>query len=290
MRDQNEITLTLVTMEPLISNTVLCFTPISNPRNLIIFNGFSTLCSSFPFILHKNLTHNQVCLQFCHRSAMSSSFRLHCKDNRRGGYPISVSSAYEILGVSPYCSFAQLKSAFRSKVKQYHPDVSKDVENSDAMIRQVITAYEIITKNPQFNDIDRDELSTVDPFDEPECEALDIFINETRCIGKGCPSSCVKAVPNTFSFDSWTGTARATIQGQGNDYGIQNAVSGCPRNCIHYVTPSQRIILEELLNSILESVVGTTAEADILYSLITKAKFENSRYQKPKKKIPNVDW
>ncbi|RZC89867.1 hypothetical protein C5167_035862 [Papaver somniferum] len=206
------------------------------------------------------------------------------KGNGRGEYPLSLSSAYEILGVSPYCTFAELKSAFRSKVKQYHPDVSKDVDNSDDMIRQVITAYEIISKNPGFNNIDRDELSDVDPFDEPECEALDIFINETLCIGKGCPSSCVKAVPSAFSFDSWTGTARATVQGQGNDYRIQIAVSGCPRKCIHYVTPSQRIILEELLSSILESPVGTTAEADILYSLITKAKFENSRYQKPKKK------
>ncbi|KAI3973387.1 hypothetical protein MKW92_050498 [Papaver armeniacum] len=274
-------------MEPLISKTALYSAPVSNPKPLIsncAFNGFSTLGSSFPFNLNKYLTHNQICLQSCQRSTVPSSFMLHCKGNGRGEYPLSLSSAYEILGVSSNCSSAQLKSAFRLKVKQYHPDVSKDVENSDDMIRQVITAYEIISKNPRFNDIDRDELRNVDPFDEPECEALDVFVNETLCIGKGCPSSCVKAAPNAFSFDSWTGTARATIQGQGNDYGIQNAVNGCPRNCIHYVTPSQRIILEELLSSILESPVGTTAEADILYSLITKAKFENSRYQKPKKK------
>ncbi|XP_026456552.1 chaperone protein dnaJ C76, chloroplastic-like [Papaver somniferum] len=280
---QNEII-----MEPLISKSALYSAAVSNPNPLIsnyAFNGFATtLCSSFPLNLNRNLARNQICLKSCGRSGMLSSFTLHCKEIGRGEYPLSLSSAYEILGVSPYCTFAELKSAFRSKVKQYHPDVSKDVENSDDMIRQVITAYEIISKNPRFNDIDRDKLSNVDPFDEPECEALDIFINETLCIGKGCPSSCVKAAPNAFSFDSWTGTARATIQGQGNDYGIQNAVSGCPRNCIHYVTPSQRIILEELLNSILESPVVATAEADILYSLITKAKFENSRYQKPKKK------
>ncbi|MCL7021761.1 hypothetical protein MKW94_026657 [Papaver nudicaule] len=268
-------------MEPLVlRNTTLCFAPIS--KTLISSNniskGFSTLFSSFPFISNKSLAHNQICLQSCH-----PSFTLHCKDNGRGEYPLSVSSAYEILGVSPDCSLLELKSAFRSKVKQYHPDVSKDAQNSDAMIRQVISAYEIISKNPQFSDTDRDD-SGVDPFDEPECEALDIFVNETLCIGKGCPFSCVKAMPNAFSFDKWTGTARATIQGQGNDYGIQNAVSGCPRNCIHFVTPSQRIILEELLNSIMESPVDATAEANILYSLITKAKFENSRYQKPKEK------
>jgi carbamoyl-phosphate synthase small subunit len=38
----------------------------------------------------------------------------------------------------------------------------------------------------------------------------------------------------------------------------------------------------------------TSAEADLLYSLIIKAKFENNRYQKPKKKTKfstqHVDW
>lgn len=36
--------------------------------------------------------------------------------------------------------------------------------------------------------------------------------------------------------------------GHGEDYRVQSAVNQCPRNCIHYVTPSQRIILEELLD------------------------------------------
>lgn len=25
----------------------------------------------------------------------------------------------------------------------------------------------------------------VDPFDDPECEAFDIFVNEVQCVGKG---------------------------------------------------------------------------------------------------------
>lgn len=27
----------------------------------------------------------------------------------------------------------------------------------------------------------------LDPFDEPECEAFDLFVNQTVCIGKGTP-------------------------------------------------------------------------------------------------------
>lgn len=39
-----------------------------------------------------------------------------------------------------------------------------------------------------------------------------------------------------------------TVLGHGEDYQVQLAVGQCPRSCIHYVTPSQRIILEELLD------------------------------------------
>ncbi|KAJ6434428.1 hypothetical protein OIU84_018025 [Salix udensis] len=40
------------------------------------------------------------------------------------------------------------------------------------------------------------------------------------------------------------------IAGHGEDYQVQLAVGQCPRSCIHYVTPSQRVILEEFLDSI----------------------------------------
>ena len=46
--------------------------------------------------------------------------------------------------------------------------------------------------------------------------------------------------------------------------------------------------------SILNVPFDISAEADLLYSLIVKAKFENNRYQKPKKQAKtsteNVDW
>ncbi|KAK3441489.1 hypothetical protein EUGRSUZ_B01873 [Eucalyptus grandis] len=80
----------------------------------------------------------------------------------------------------------------------------------------------------------------------------------------------------------------------GDDYQVQVAVGQCPRNCIHYVTPSQRIILEELLDSVMDVPYDTSAEADLLYSLIVKAKFENNRFRKPKKQpkssTNHVDW
>ncbi|XP_034706098.1 uncharacterized protein LOC117929796 isoform X2 [Vitis riparia] len=159
------------------------------------------------------------------------------------------------------------------------------------MIRLVIQAYELLSCCSRSEIIERECL---DPFDEPECEAFDLFVNEVLCVGKGCPYSCVNRAPHAFTFVSSTGTARATSQGHGEDYQVQLAVGQCPRSCIHYVTPSQRIVLEELLDSILDTPYDTSAEADLLYSLIVKARFENNRYQKPKKQpkgsTQHVDW
>ncbi|CAA7015834.1 unnamed protein product [Microthlaspi erraticum] len=205
--------------------------------------------------------------------------------------PLSSSSPYSILGVDPSCSSSELKAAFRAKVKQYHPDVNREGSSSDIMIRRIIQAYEMLTSYSRSEII---EGECLDPFDHPECEALDVFVNEVLCVGKRCSYPCFKTAPQVFSCAS-TGTARAMSQGNDEDYRVQTAVNQCPRNCIHYVTPSQRIILEELLDSVLDKPYDCSAEAELLYALIVKAQFENNRYQKPKKKQPesstkHVDW
>ncbi|XP_075511211.1 uncharacterized protein LOC142547040 [Primulina tabacum] len=206
--------------------------------------------------------------------------------------PVTASMAYAILGTEPHCSPAQLKAAFRIKVKQFHPDVMRDGRNSDTMIRRVIQAYEILSNYSRSEIIERE---CMDPFNQPESEAIDLFVNEVLCIGKGCPYSCVNSAPHAFKFSSLSGSASAASQGHGEDYQVRVAVGQCPRSCIHYVTPSQRIILEELLSGIIGMPYDTSAEADLMYSLIVKAKYENNRYTSPKKKNKNVsnkhvDW
>lgn len=216
--------------------------------------------------------------------------KLRASCSLRDDGPLSTAAAYAVLGVDPHCSAADMKAAFRAKVKQFHPDLN-NTTRSDAMIRRVIEAYRILSNCTPSQLIERECL---DPFDTPESEAFDLFVNQLFCVGKACSSSCVKRAPHAFTYDASTGTARASSQGHGDDYQVQCAVGQCPRSCIHYVTPSQRILLEELLDSILEAPYDTSAEADLLYSLITKAKFENNRYQKPKKQpkasSQHVDW
>ncbi|XP_077242363.1 chaperone DnaJ-domain superfamily protein [Tasmannia lanceolata] len=203
---------------------------------------------------------------------------------------ISTASPYDVLGVLPSCSLTDLKQAFRARVKEFHPDVCKDARGSNAMIRRVIQAYEVLSK---YHGSETTERESSDPFEEPECEAFDLFVNQALCVGKGCPYSCVKRAPHAFSFDSLNDTARAISQGHDEDYQIQFAVGQCPRSCIYYVTPSQRVILEELLDSVMNFPYNS-ADASLLYSLLAKAKFENNRYQKPKKQpkvsTQHVDW
>ncbi|EES18189.1 hypothetical protein BDA96_09G135800 [Sorghum bicolor] len=199
---------------------------------------------------------------------------------------------FQILGLDATTAFysaAQLKAAFRARVKEFHPDVCKDPENADLIMRRVIEAYQMLSGNQEM----MVERNNVDPFDEPECEARDIFVNELLCIGTGCPYSCVKRAPHVFSFSDDIGTARAISQGNGEDDLVQLAVGQCPRKCIYYVTPCQRTILEDVLASVLMPPYDI-AEAAVLDSLLSKAKFENNRYRKPKRGAKSssdyVDW
>lgn len=41
--------------------------------------------------------------------------------------------------------------------------------------------------------------NNVDPFDEPECEARDIFVNELLCIGTGT-CACIASVAKDEGF------------------------------------------------------------------------------------------
>uniref|UniRef100_A0ACD5U3P9 Uncharacterized protein n=1 Tax=Avena sativa TaxID=4498 RepID=A0ACD5U3P9_AVESA len=204
-----------------------------------------------------------------------------------------LATPFQILGLDASAGYsysaAQLKAAFRARVKEFHPDVCKDTENADLVMRRVLEAYEILSGNQGM----MVERNNIDPFDEPECEACDIFVNELLCIGSGCPYSCVKRAPHAFAYADDIGTARAISQGNGDNYLVQLAVGQCPRKCIYYVTPCQRTILEEVLASVLMTP-HDLSEAEVLYSLTSKATFVNNRYTRPKGETKSsfdyVDW
>lgn len=62
------------------------------------------------------------------------------------GFPehsFAIMNPYEILGVSPHASQAEIKSAYRKLVKQCHPDVNKN--HHEDLIKQLNEAYDILS-------------------------------------------------------------------------------------------------------------------------------------------------
>ena len=52
---------------------------------------------------------------------------------------------YEVLGVSKNSSEAEIKSAFRKKAKEFHPDLNKDNPDAEAKFKEVQEAYSVLS-------------------------------------------------------------------------------------------------------------------------------------------------
>ncbi len=51
---------------------------------------------------------------------------------------------YEILGVDKTASEKEIKKAYRSKAKSYHPDVSNDIKAEEKM-KEINNAYDVLS-------------------------------------------------------------------------------------------------------------------------------------------------
>ena len=54
---------------------------------------------------------------------------------------------YEVLGISKGASDAEIKKAYRSLAKKYHPDVNKEA-GAEAKFKEINEAYEVLS-DPQ---------------------------------------------------------------------------------------------------------------------------------------------
>ncbi|MCY4614370.1 MAG: DnaJ domain-containing protein [Nitrospira sp.] len=55
---------------------------------------------------------------------------------------------YAILEVTPQASNKEIKRAYRRKVKKYHPDLNKQNNHAERIVREINAAYEILS-NPE---------------------------------------------------------------------------------------------------------------------------------------------
>jgi curved DNA-binding protein len=62
--------------------------------------------------------------------------------------PVEFKDYYKILGVSRIASEQEIKKAFRSLARQYHPDVAKDKKTAEEKFKEINEAYEVLG-NPE---------------------------------------------------------------------------------------------------------------------------------------------
>lgn len=61
-----------------------------------------------------------------------------------------ISDPYKVLGVSPNASDEEIKKAYRTLAKKYHPDINPGDKNAERRMNEINAAYDQI-KNPQHN-------------------------------------------------------------------------------------------------------------------------------------------
>ena len=70
---------------------------------------------------------------------------------------------YEVLGVSKNASEDDIKKAYRSLAKKYHPDLNPDDKEAETKFKEVNEAYEILSDPDKKSKYDRFGHAGVDP-------------------------------------------------------------------------------------------------------------------------------
>lgn len=224
---------------------------------------------------------------------------------------------------------ADVKAAYRARMKRYHPDVYNGDGDAEAMSRRVLAAYAAVlgdeatesrsSRRPSDAFVSSSSSSDVppwssddaDPFESPEGPADVAFVDPFLCRGRACPPYCCCVERHPAGFE-WTrdGVARFTRDAaswgelvredaERAAYDMHLAVGQCPTEAIAWVTPRQCEALEALVDEATATgAVAGDAEGAAwrLRELLAKAAFENGRAaapamrRRPKRSGRWVDW
>lgn len=177
---------------------------------------------------------------------------------------------YSLLGVPPSASEKEIKQAYYTIMRDYHPDVSTDEEATDFCIflNEIYETLSDPEKRAAYDEIAGFSTESINPFNDDTYKRDQAFVDEFTCIGcKNCCNVC----PKTFGIEDMFGRARVMQQKGDEENKIQEAIDTCPVNCIHWVSAPQLSLLETEMMKIERVAVwvlmnGTSVAGDVFQS------------------------
>ena len=183
----------------------------------------------------------------------------------RGG----VVDYYAILNVGRLASRDEVKKAYKSLAREWHPDVGTrgEVEERESFAMLLNEAYATLSHQASraaldvlLREADREEDDMSDGFNGEASSRWDgrmcatstdasraVFVNEAACIG--C-RLCASVASETFAIESEHGRARAVSQWSDDKDAIQDAMDSCPVDCIYWVSRDQLPFLEHVMRKL----------------------------------------
>ncbi|XP_062105834.1 chaperone protein dnaJ C76, chloroplastic [Humulus lupulus] len=190
---------------------------------------------------------------------------------------------YEVLGLLPDATPAQIKKAYYNCMKACHPDLSgNDVETNNfcMFINEVYGVLSDPVQRMIYDEIHGYALTAMNPFFDDSSTKDHAFVDEFSCIG--C-KNCANVAPDVFGIEDDFGRARVYNQ-CGNVELVQQAIESCPVDCIHWTSAAQLSLLEDEMRRV-ERVNVALMLSGMGLSSIDVFRMASSRWNKRQAKV-----
>ncbi|XP_024025126.1 chaperone protein dnaJ C76, chloroplastic [Morus notabilis] len=190
---------------------------------------------------------------------------------------------YEVLGLLPDATPAQIKKGYYNCMKACHPDLSGNDPETNNFCMFINEVYAVLSDPVQrmiYDEIHGYALTAINPFVDDLSSKDHAFVDEFSCIG--C-KNCANVAPDVFGIEEDFGRARVYNQ-CGNPELVQQAIDSCPVDCIHWTSAAQLSLLEDEMRRV-ERVNVALMLSGMGLSSIDVFRMASSRWEKRQAKV-----